>query len=137
MHLQHASQQRLSRYKEVRQSSASRSSRYNTTTDLNAGYTPVRLTGTVVRPGASLGVLQDTKADPVIRTVAGEHVSVWCVCDGHHGKGAAMFVARECANELLHRLEEHPRCPPSEGTPPLPAQNVIFMHATKPVARFE
>ncbi|CAL5221552.1 g3766 [Coccomyxa viridis] len=55
---------------------------------------------------------EDAKADPVIRSVAGEQVAVWCVCDGHHGQGAANFVARQCADELLHRTREDPPCSP-------------------------
>lgn len=45
--------------------------------------------------------------------MAGEQLAVWCVCDGHHGQGAAAFVARQSAEELLHRLREN--CSPSEG----------------------
>ena len=57
---------------------------------------------------------------------------------GIMGRAAATFVARECANELLHRLEEHPCCRPSERyTSSTCSENVIFMHATKPVARFK
>ncbi|CAK0780653.1 hypothetical protein CVIRNUC_005127 [Coccomyxa viridis] len=57
---------------------------------------------------------EDAAADPVFEEVAGEQLVVWAVCDGHHGRGAATFVAGHCADELLHRLHRDSPCSPSQ-----------------------
>lgn len=119
MDITHASLQRLSRYKEV---GAPENSGCHVTLQISClrclGVCLCRKVATRVRRMYALSMLervQDAKADPVIRSVAGEQTAIWCACDGHHGQGAAAFVARQCADELLHRLLEDPPCSPSGG----------------------
>ena len=77
-------------------------------------------------------VSQDAKADTVVRSVAGERIAVWCVCDGHHGQGAAAFVARQCADELLHKLREEPPCSPGGGDCLMALQTSVFLLCSLP-----